>query len=132
MKTLAQQIINEGLTKVSIERFEMINRHLHNITCLPGDIIECGVWKGGMGIYLSKLFSQKTIWLADSFKGFEDPTQSKYFYSGERHSKGGMSVEYEMVLKNLKKYECNNVNTLVGFVNETLPISPIKKYLCYA
>jgi hypothetical protein len=127
MIQLAKTIIEEKITKVTIERFEMIDRHANNINNLEGDIVECGVWLGGMGIFLSKQFSKKTIWLADSFKGFENPKQSQYSYTGERHMEGGMSVLYDTVIQNFKRYGCNNINVLVGFVNETLPKSQIGK-----
>lgn len=127
MKRLAKTIIEENITKVTIERFEMIERHSENINSLDGDIVECGVWLGGMGIFLSKQFSNKTIWLADSFKGFENPKQSRYSYAGERHMEGRMSVLYDTVMQNFERYKCNNINVLVGFVNETLPKSQIDK-----
>ena len=58
MINLAQQIINNKLTKVTLERFETIIRHRDTIESLDGDIIECGVWKGGMGIFLRKMFAK--------------------------------------------------------------------------
>jgi hypothetical protein len=127
MIDLAHNVINNGLTKVSIERFEMIHRHSDIIKQLSGDVVECGVWKGGMGVFLSKLFDEKQIWLADSFKGFENPDTSKYSYSGERHREGGMAVPYNNVTEVFKKYNCTNINTLVGFVNETLPAAKINE-----
>ena len=127
MIELANEVIKDGLTKVSIERFEMIFRHSQHIKQVDGDIVECGVWKGGMGIFLSKLFSEKNIWLADSFKGFENPGKSRYKYSKERHAEGGMAVSYDNVMESFKRYLCTNINVLVGFVNDTLPNSGIDK-----
>jgi O-methyltransferase len=129
MIKLAEKIINDKLTKVSLERFEMIVRHHDRIKLLDGDIIECGVWKGGMGIFLKKIFSDKTIWLADSFSGFQNPSKAKYSFSQERHQEGGMTVPYEHVLKAFKdnNIDTDDINFLVGYVNDTLPLANIQQ-----
>lgn len=125
MIDLANTMIRTGITKVTLERFEMINRHAHIIQQLPGDIVECGVWLGGMGIFLSKQFSDKRIWLADSFKGFADPATVQYQFKGERHVTGRMAVSYEAVIENFHQYECDNIEVLAGFVSDTLPKADI-------
>jgi O-methyltransferase len=129
MINLAQQIINDKLTKVTLERFETIIRHQDAIKLLDGDIIECGVWKGGMGIFLRKMFAVKRLWLADSFSGFQDPNKAKYNFSNERHRLGGMTVPYEDVINAFKAngVEPDNIDFLVGYVNDTLPMANIQQ-----
>jgi O-methyltransferase len=45
---------------------------------IPGDVVECGVWKGGsallMAIKLEKSESKRTLWLYDTFNGMTQPT----------------------------------------------------------
>jgi O-methyltransferase len=129
MINLAQKMIDNGLTKVTLERFETILRHHDNIKLLDGDIIECGVWKGGMGIFLRQIFHDKRIWLADSFSGFQDPNKAKYNFSGESHRLGGMTVSYGTVIDAFKNnnIDMENVNFLVGYVNDTLPAADIQQ-----
>ena len=130
MKDLALNIIEQGITKVTLERFETLIRHFDKINSLEGDIVECGIWKGGMGVFLSKMFEDRNIWLADSFEGFEDQKDSTYQFSGERHQKGPrMVVALDVVLGNLKKYqlEDSRIKILKGFVKDTLPNSGVKK-----
>ena len=129
MINLAQQIINNKLTKVTLERFETIIRHRDNIKLLDGDIIECGVWKGGMGIFLRKMFADKRLWLADSFSGFQDPIKAKYNFAGESHKLGGMTVPYKDVINafNAIGVESDNIDFLVGYVNDTLPKADIQQ-----
>ena len=129
MIKLAQQIINNKLTKVTLERFETIIRHQNAIKLLDGDIIECGVWKGGMGIFLRKMFIDKRLWLADSFSGFQDPSKAKYNFSNERHKLGGMTVPYKDVINAFKAMgvESDNIDFLVGYVNDTLPKANIQQ-----
>jgi hypothetical protein len=39
--------------------FETVIRKYHRIASLEGDIVECGVLKGGYSIFLSHLFNNK-------------------------------------------------------------------------
>ena len=127
MKDLALNIIEQGITKVTLERFETLIRHFDKINSLEGDIVECGIWKGGMGVFLSKMFEDRNIWLADSFEGFEDQKDSTYQFSGERHQKGRMAIDLDTVKSTFKKYQLENdhVKFLKGFVKDTLPGSGI-------
>lgn len=133
MKDLISSIIHDGLTLVKKERFENILSFKDQISNLNGDIVECGVWKGGMSIFLTKLFTEKKIWVCDSFKGCQDPKTGKYDYSKETHVLGqynGGTVD--TVKKNFKKYDAldeHRVSFLKGWVKDTLQdeICPIKE-----
>jgi len=129
MKKLFERIQADGLTKVTAERFECIDRISPEIVNLEGDIIECGVWKGGMGIYLSKTFPNKVVWLADSFEGFQPPEQGKHSFFEERHLAGKMAASLPDFKKVLEEYEVdlNSIRILKGFVKETLPTAGIEK-----
>lgn len=45
---------------------------------IPGDFVECGVWRGGNGILAKKIFerlgSDKKVWMFDTFQGMTAPT----------------------------------------------------------
>lgn len=45
---------------------------------IPGDFVECGVWRGGNGILAKKVFehlgSNKNVWMFDTFEGMTAPT----------------------------------------------------------
>ena len=45
---------------------------------IPGDFVECGVWRGGNGILAKKIFeylgSNKNVWMFDTFQGMTAPT----------------------------------------------------------
>ena len=46
---------------------------------IPGDFVECGVWRGGNGILAKKVFermgSKKKVWMYDTFAGMTEPTK---------------------------------------------------------
>ena len=45
---------------------------------IPGDFVECGVWRGGNGILAKMVFdrlgSEKKVWMFDTFEGMTAPT----------------------------------------------------------
>jgi O-methyltransferase len=108
---------------VSEERFETILTYRHLIEKIDGDIVECGVWAGGMSIFLSKIFPTKNIWVCDSYEGCQNPSQAKYQFDRESHTEGLYSISLEDVKNNFKKYNLENdsrIRFLKGFVKDTL------------
>ena len=73
-----------------------------------GNIIEVGVWRGGIGLLFLNLFPSRTIWLADTFTGipFSDPKYDQC-KTGEFNS-----APVENVKKLFSHYP--NVNILQG------------------
>jgi len=66
----------KGLAGVTKRSLYVIYQALHQISSLPGDIAECGVYKGGSAYLIAevinKLAPQKNIHLFDTFKGLPD------------------------------------------------------------
>jgi len=58
---------------------------------IPGDLVECGVWKGGviLGImeylYYNNMTDRK-VWLYDTFNGLTEPKENDYEINGN-HTK---------------------------------------------
>ena len=104
---------------------------------VEGDIVECGVWRGGCSIFLSHLFPNKTIWCCDSYEGFQPLEDTTYNFEGERHTpefvqgaKGPLAISLEEVKSNFEYYglkDEDRIKFLKGFVNQTLPTAPIEK-----
>jgi hypothetical protein len=103
---------------------------------IPGDLIETGVWRGGACIFmraLLKIFdvNNKTVWVADSFKGLPPPDTKDYpedeginlFRCPE------FSVSHDEVRQNFVKYNLldGQVKFLKGWFKDTLPSAPIQK-----
>ena len=50
---------------------------------IPGDLIECGVWRGGATILMRALLAvhgdrTRRVWVADSFQGLPAPDAARY------------------------------------------------------
>ena len=123
---LVDNIIASQTTMVTKERFDTIYRHYNSINKLNGDIVECGVWRGGMSIFLAKLFQERNIWMCDSFEGFQPLDVAKHEYYGtERHLSGNvdLSIPYDLVVGNLSRFGLrpdDRINLLRGWVKDTL------------
>ncbi len=127
-----KDLIEEKITMVLPHCFETVIRHQNIIANLKGDIVECGVWKGGFSIFLAEIFKDKNIWVADSFEGFQPLSESKYEYENDRHNpeySSTIKVSLEEVQSNFKKYNLkgNRIKFLKGFVKDTLPTSGIQE-----
>lgn len=136
---LIQDIIDSKNTMICKEIFEMMLRHFDKIENIEGDIVECGVWRGGYSIFLSHLFQDKNIWVCDSFEGFQPLDNAKYSFEKERHTPqysqcfwGPLGISLDEVKYNFKTYNLEDefdkrIKFLKGFVKDTLPSSGIEK-----
>jgi O-methyltransferase len=132
-EALVDKIISEKVSMVYKENFDTILQHKDTISNLEGDIVECGCWRGGFSIFLSKLFNNKKIWVFDSFEGFQELSDAKYSYAKtERHIPsfthnqiGQIGVPYEITLTNFKDYgleddiNSERIRIIKGFVRDT-------------
>jgi O-methyltransferase len=119
------------------------HRRLDNIrTCIesviadkvPGDFVECGVWRGGSSIFAKAVFkawgvTDRKVWLADSFEGMPaletevdkvDPD-----FSAERY----LAVSREDVENNFRRFDLldDSVRFVKGWFSESLPTAPIQQ-----
>lgn len=96
---------------------------------VQGDLIECGVWRGGASIFmkatLNELSMPRKVFVADSFCGFQKKNELRFDID-----KGAsfldaieLSVSKDEVQKNFEKFELldENVIFIEGFVENTLP-----------
>jgi len=134
---LIDNIIADKITMIWREIFQMPIRHFNKINNIEGDIVECGIWKGGYSIFLSHLFPDRNIWVSDSFEGFQPLNNARYDFKGERHTPmysdgyhGPMGISLEEVKSHFKSYGLGDdpiIKFLKGFVKDTLPTSGIEK-----
>jgi hypothetical protein len=98
---------------------------------IPGDLIEAGVWRGGMTIFMRAALmayqvADRKVWVADSFAGLPaiDRQNDAFAWQG-----GDMAVSLETVRINFARYGLldEQVVFLEGFFCETLPTAPIRQ-----
>lgn len=124
-------------TMIGRKRLNNIEHCLHTILKeeIPGDVIECGVWKGGAAIFMKAYLDayeagERVVWLADSFDGLPESTleQDKYMDMSKK-SLPGLAIPKGAVLDNFAKYEVSldNVQFLEGWFKDTLPNAPVEQ-----
>lgn len=105
---------------------------------IPGDLIECGVWRGGTCIYMRGLLkalgdSSRTVWVADSFQGLPEPDGDVSPLDAVSHEflklVGGFSVSLEAVQNNFAAFDLldTQVRFLPGWFSDTLVQAPIEQ-----
>nr|WP_268777970.1 TylF/MycF family methyltransferase [Mycolicibacterium komanii]CRL67472.1 methyltransferase MtfB [Mycolicibacterium komanii] len=104
---------------------------------VPGDLIECGVWRGGACILMRGVLAaygdeRRNVWLADSFEGVPRPDVENY--SADKGimmrfdlSAPVLAVSQEEVMANFERYGLldDQVRFLPGWFKDTLPTAPI-------
>lgn len=94
---------------------------------VPGDLLEAGVWRGGMTIFMRGVLKSldvgdRKVWVADSFSGLPPPDKI-----AERNAKwwreADMAESLETVQANFARYGLldDQVRFIEGFFAETLP-----------
>lgn len=99
---------------------------------IPGDIVECGVWKGGstMAACLALLRLNelnRQVWLYDTFSGMSKPTQVDISNS-DHTARGDFQADYLKVgLEEVREavlstnYDPAKVSLIKGKVEDTIP-----------
>lgn len=88
-KALFQYVRDRHLSTSTDERLFatlMACRHVVERN-IPGDFVECGVWRGGNSITAAHVFrnlgAERDVWLFDTFAGMTPPTAVDINYRGE-------------------------------------------------
>ncbi len=101
---------------------------------IEGDVLEVGVWRGGtagvMAKKLSKVASQKKIYLADTFTGVVKAGDEDSQYSGGEHADTSEQTVVDLLSKNL---ELKNFEILKGIFPEDTAdrVNPPKLCFCH-
>jgi O-methyltransferase len=103
---------------------------------VPGDIIETGVWRGGMCIFMRGVLkahgvTDRSVWLADSFQGLPavDPIRFPEVASAHVEKYDYLAVGLDDVRHNFKRYGLldEQVRFIPGWFNESLPNAPVRE-----
>lgn len=96
---------------------------------IPGDFIECGVWRGGSCILMRAILAERgvtdrTVWVCDSFEGLPKPDAKRYPLDkgGKHYRHDFLRVPLEVVQKNFADFGLldNQVKFVKGFFRDSL------------
>jgi hypothetical protein len=124
-----------GLKKLDSVQFCVEDCLAQNV---PGDLIECGVWRGGVSILLRAVLAahgvtDRVVWVADSFEGL--PTPPPGSQDDVMHQLPALidanhyAVNLPTVKANFQRYGLldEQVRFLPGWFADTLPDAPIEQ-----
>jgi O-methyltransferase len=103
---------------------------------VPGDLVECGVWRGGCAIFMRAILkcqgSDRIVWAADSFQGMPKPNGVKFAADTDQWDLSNvksLSVSLARVKQNFAAFDLldDQVRFLEGWFRDTLPTAPIRK-----
>ncbi|MCX2933903.1 TylF/MycF family methyltransferase [Mycobacterium sp. CVI_P3] len=129
----------EAETMIGMQRLANLQHCVETVLeeDVPGDLIECGVWRGGASILMRAVLaaygdSNRSVWLADSFQGVPPPDPANY-----KADKGIRLDRYASVLgvseaevrANFERYGLldDRVRFLPGWFKDTLQHAPIDR-----
>lgn len=122
-------------TMVSPERLDNVEFAVRTVIDdgIPGDVLESGVWRGGVAILVQALLTSlgephRQLWLADSFEGLPPPSHDQ-----DR----GLALDLNWMLPasaaevraNFEAFGllADNVRFLEGYFEDTMPAAPVEQ-----
>jgi hypothetical protein len=128
-----------GHTMVGLKRLDNVQMCVERVLAdgVPGDLIETGVWRGGVCIFMRAILrahqvTDRNVWLADSFEGMPVADEGS---GGRDHAmrlhrfNDVLGVSLEEVKENFERYGLLDeaVRFLPGWFADTLTVAPIEK-----
>ncbi len=120
-----------------MESVKYIHRHR-----IEGDIVECGVWKGGSMLAAAETLvslqdTSRRLYLYDTFEGMSEPTADDVNYRGEGASSlldqdkdknhnlvwAYSTLDTVKQTMHLSRYPADKIEYVVGKVEDTLPVT---------
>lgn len=129
----------DALTMIGMKRLTSLQECVETVLAedVPGDLVECGVWRGGASILMRAVLSAygdetRRVWLADSFQGVPPPDAEKYAADkGDRLHRAApiLAVSEADVRANFERYGLldDQVRFLPGWFKDTLNDAPIEQ-----
>src|ERR1700761_2021201 len=129
----------EAETMIGMQRLTSLQECVETVLAddIPGDLIECGVWRGGACILMRAVLAAygdetRTVWLADSFQGV--PRSDPANYKADKgiradFAAGILGVSEAEVKANFERYGLldDRVRFLPGWFKDTLNDAPIDR-----
>lgn len=129
----------EAETMIGMQRLESLQHCVETVLTddIPGDLIECGVWRGGACILMRAVLAAygddtRSVWLADSFQGV--PRSDPANYKADKgiradFAAGILGVSEAEVKANFERYGLldDRVRFLPGWFKDTLQDAPIER-----
>lgn len=122
------------LTMVSYARLRGLHDAIKHVASrgVPGDIVECGVARGGsaamLGLTLRQLGIKRDLWLFDTFQGLPSPSRGDADFDIADLYTGTCVGSVEDVRDSLAKLDIReDLHFIPGLFQDALPIAPVAR-----
>ncbi|ODR04973.1 macrocin O-methyltransferase [Mycobacterium sherrisii] len=129
----------DALTMIGMQRLTSLQHCVETVLAddVPGDLVECGVWRGGASILMRAVLAAygdqtRRVWLCDSFEGVPPPDTVNYKADKgirlHRHARV-LGVPETEVRANFDRYGLldDQVRFVPGWFKDTLADAPIEQ-----
>lgn len=125
-------------TMIGTRRLDNLQRLVTDIVTndVPGDLVECGVWRGGASIFMRGALEalgdeHRHVWVCDSFAGVPPP-DAEHFPADEGVDLSifpELAVGPDQVQRNFQRYDLLDprVRLVPGWFKDSLPTAPIEQ-----
>ncbi len=129
----------DALTMIGMQRLTSLQKCVETVLKddVPGDLVECGVWRGGASILMRAVLSaygdeKRSVWLCDSFEGVPPPDTANYEADKGiklHRAAGVLAVPQTQVKANFERYGLldDQVRFVPGWFKDTLQDAPIER-----
>lgn len=140
-RDLGQDWPADAETMIGMQRLTSLQNCVETVLTenIPGDLVECGVWRGGASILMRAVLAAygdktRSVWLADSFEGVPPPDTENYkadkvpwLQMGLHRAAPILAVTQDEVAANFERYGLldDQVRFLPGWFKDTLVDAPI-------
>lgn len=126
-------------TMIGMQRLTSLQHCVETVLAddVPGDLVECGVWRGGASILMRAVLTaygdeKRCVWLCDSFQGVPPPNPAVYTADeGIRLDLAAetLGIPESVVRANFERYGLldERVRFIPGWFKDTLADAPIDR-----
>lgn len=119
----------KDITMVGNARLRGLYRAVRHVEVnrIPGDLVECGVARGGSSALLSLTAPHRKLWCLDSFEGLPAPSENDPDYEYAQNWTGKCKGSIEDVQSSFRRLGVGNVELVKGLFQDTVPYVPIEQ-----
>lgn len=138
-RAAGRDIPSTAHSMIGLRRLRHLRRVAEDVLSegVPGDFMECGVWRGGAVILMRAVLaafdiSNRRVWAVDSFAGLPPP-DSRFEKDADTvfnfHERSELAVSVDDVRSNINRYSLldDQIVLLKGLFCDTLPALPSLK-----
>ncbi len=123
-----------SFTMIGRHRLDELDRCVEALLVddIPGDLVECGVWRGGASIFLRGALeahgaSGRRVWVCDSFAGLPAPTHEHDIHDLSPAVAPELAVRRERVEAHFERFGLldDDVRFVEGYFEDTVPTLPV-------